>query len=207
MYQKTGFCYQKSGDYEKALESYQKAELFGLNKLWNFKKIALCYRNLKQPQKALEYFLEVEKLNDKDLNTELNIGHCYLELEQFEEALKYYFKVEYLAPGNKKVWRPLGWCSFVTGKKVQAAKYFQLLIDDEPGKHDFMNMGHVQWSLGNRKAALEFYKKSISPNSFTEKEFFEIFDEDLHHLLNQGVEKEDVPIMLDQLRYFVESPL
>ena len=205
LYQKTGFCYQKSGDYERALESYKKAELFGLNKLWNFKKIALCYRNLKQPQKALEYFLEVEKLNDKDLNTELNIGHCYLELELFEEALKYYFKVEYLAPGNKKVWRPLGWCSFVTGKKEQAAKYFEMLIDDEPGKHDFMNMGHVQWSMGDRKAALDFYKKSISPNNFTEKEFFEIFDEDLHHLLNQGVEKEDVPIMLDQLRYFVEE--
>jgi tetratricopeptide (TPR) repeat protein len=205
LYQKTGFCFQKSGDYEKALEAYQKAELFGLNNMWNFNKIALCYRNLKQPQKALEYYLEVEKLNDKDLNTELNIGHCYLELEQFEEALKCYFKVEYLAPGNKKVWRPLGWCSFVTGKKEQAAKYFQQLIHDEPNKHDFMNMGHVQWSLGNRKAALEFYKKSISTNYFTEKEFFDVFDEDLHHLLNQGVEKEDVPIMLDQLRYFVEE--
>jgi tetratricopeptide (TPR) repeat protein len=205
LYQKLGFCYQKSGDYEKALEAYKKAELFGLNKLWNYKKIALCYRNLKQPQKALEYYLEVEKLNDKDLNTELNIGHCYLELEQFEEALKCYFKVEYLAPGNKKVWRPLGWCSFVTGKKEQAVKYFQQLIEDEPGKHDFMNMGHVQWSLGNRMAALEFYKKSISANYFSEKEFFEVFEEDLHHLLDQGVEKEDVPIMLDQLRYFVEE--
>jgi tetratricopeptide (TPR) repeat protein len=207
LYQKLGFCFQKSGDFNKALEAYQKAELFGLNNIWNFNKIALCYRNLKQPQKALEYYLEVEKLNDRDLNTELNIGHCYLELEQFEEALKYYFKVEYLAPGNKKVWRPLGWCSFVTGKKEQADKYFRLLIEDEPGKHDFMNMGHVQWSLGNRKAALEFYKKSISANYFTQKEFFEIFDEDLHHLLKQGVDKEDVPIMLDQLRYFVESPL
>jgi tetratricopeptide (TPR) repeat protein len=205
LYQKLGFCFQKSGNYVKALEAYQKAELFGLNQLWNFKKIALCYRNLKKPKKALEYYLEVEKLNDKDLNTELNIGHCYLELEQFEEALKFYFKVEYLAPGNKKVWRPLGWCSFVTGKKEQAAKYFQQLIDDEPGKHDFMNMGHVQWSLGNRKAALDFYKKSISKNNFTEKEFFEVFEEDLHHLLNQGVEREDVPIMLDQLRYFVEE--
>jgi len=205
LYQKLGFCYQKSGDFEMALDNYKKAELFDLNKVWNFKKIALCYRNLKQPQKALEYYLEVEKINDRDLNTELNIGHCYLELEQFEEALKYYFKVEYLEPGNKKVWRPLGWCSFVTGKKEQAAKYFQLLTDDEPGKHDLMNMGHVQWSLGNRKAALEFYKKSISKNNFSEREFFEVFEEDLHHLLDQGVEKEDVPILLDQLRYFVEE--
>jgi tetratricopeptide (TPR) repeat protein len=205
LYQKLGFCFQKSGQYERALEAYKKAELFGLNQLWNFKKIALCYRNLKQPQKALEYYLEAEKLDEKDLNTHLNIGHCYLELEQFEEALKCYFKVEYLAPGNKKVWRPLGWCSFVTGKKDQAAKYFKQLIDDEPGKHDLMNMGHVQWSLGNRKTALDFYKKSISKNYFSEKEFFEVFDEDLHHLLDQGVEKEDVPIMLDQLRYFVEE--
>ena len=205
LYQKLGFCFQKSGQYEKALEAYKKAELFGLNQLWNFKKIALCYRNLKQPQKALEYYLEAEKLNDQDLNTHLNIGHCYLELEQFEEALKCYFKVEYLAPGNKKVWRPLGWCSFVTGKKSQAEKYFQQLIEDEPGKHDLMNMGHVQWSLGKRKAALDFYKKSISKDYFSEKEFFEVFEEDLHHLLGQGVEKEDVPILLDQLRYFMEE--
>ncbi|HSH19213.1 MAG TPA: hypothetical protein VLA03_02095 [Draconibacterium sp.] len=205
LYQKTGFCYQKLGYYEKALEAYQKAELFGLNQLWNLKKIALCYRNLKQPKKALEYYLEAEKLNDQDLNIQLNIGHCQLELEQFEEALKCYFKVEYLAPGNKKVWRPLGWCSFVTGKKEQAGKYFQQIIDNEPGKHDLMNMGHVQWSLGNRKTALEFYKKSISKNYFSENEFFEVFDEDLHHLLKQGVEKDDVPIMLDQLRYFVEE--
>jgi tetratricopeptide (TPR) repeat protein len=205
LYQKLGFCYQKTGDYKKALETYQKAELFGLNKLWNFKKIALCYRNLRQPQKALEYYLQAEKLDEENLNVQLNIGHCYLELEEFEEALKCYFKIEYLAPGNKKVWRPLGWCSFVSGKKEQAEKYFQKLIDDEPGKHDLMNMGHVQWSLGNRKAALDYYKKSIAQTDFNEIEFFEVFEEDFHHLLNQGVEREDAPIMLDQLRYFVEE--
>ena len=173
--------------------------------MWNFKKIALCYRNLKEPQKALDYFLMAENLNEEDLNTELNIGHCYLELEQFEEALKYYFKVEYLAPDNKKVWRPIGWCSFVTGKKQQALKYFKKLVDDEPSKHDLMNMGHVQWSLGKRKLALDFYKRSIVKTNFTEKEFFEVFEEDLHFLLKQGVDKDDVPIMLDQLRYFVEE--
>lgn len=205
LYQKVGFCHQKSGNFDKALEAYKKAELYELNQLWNFKKIALCYRNLRQAQKALEYYLEAEKLNNKDLNVQLNIGHCYLELDRFDEALKYYFKVEYLTPGNKKVWRPIGWCSFVAGKKEQAAKYFEMLIEDTPGKHDLMNMGHVQWSLGNRKAALEFYQKSIARADFNETEFFEVFEEDLHFLLEQGVEKDDVPIMLDQLRYFIEN--
>lgn len=205
LYQKLGFCHQKNGDFARALDYYRKAELFDLNKLWLYNKIAICHRNLKKPKKALEYYLEVEKLDEENLNTELNIGHCYLELGEYEEALKYYFKVEYLAPDNQKVWRPLGWCSFVTGKKEQAEKYFGKIISDDPGKHDLMNMGHVQWCFGNRKAALDYYKQSIAGGLFSENEFFEVFNEDLQHLLKQGVDKDDVPIMLDQLRYFVEE--
>jgi len=205
LYQKLGYCYQKMNDYEQALETYKKAELFDLNRKWNLNKIALCYRNLKQPERALEYYREVEKLDEDNLNTQLNIGHCLLEIGQYEEALKCYFKVEYLEPGNKKVWRPIGWCSFVVGKKEQAEKYFAKLIDSEPNKHDLMNMGHVQWSQGKRKVALDYYKKAIAQADFTESEFFDVFEEDLNYLLAQGVNKEDVPIMLDQLRYFVEE--
>lgn len=205
IYQKIAFCYQKSGDYKSALDSYIKAELYEFNTLWNFQKIALCYRNLKQPAKALEYYRLAEKIDLENLNIQLSIGHCLLELELFEDALKCYFKVEYLSPGNKKVWRPIGWCSFVTGKKQQAEKYFQKLIDDKPNKHDLMNMGHVKWSLGFRKEALDYYKKAIEKINLTEHEFFNIFGEDLHYLLEQGVNKDDVPIMLDQLRYFIEG--
>lgn len=205
LYQKIAFCHQKMGNYQKALDDYLKAELYELNKAWNLKKIALCYRNLKQPDKALEYYKEVEKLDPENLNNQLNIAHCLLEMNRFEEALKGYFKVEYLAPGNKKVWRPIGWCSFLAGKKEQAEKYFQKLMDEESNKHDLMNMGHVQWSLGNRKKALEYYNDSISKTGFSEVTFLEVFEEDLPHLIEQGIDKNDVPIMLDQLRYSVDS--
>lgn len=205
LYQKLGYCYQQMKDFESALDLYKKAELFDLNRKWNLNKIALCYRNLKQTHKALEYYREAEKLDEDNLNIQLNIGHCLLELGQYENALKSYFKVEYLAPGNKKVWRPIGWCSFVVGKKEQAENYFHKLVDDGSNKHDLMNMGHVQWSLGKRKEALAFYKQSITQADFTEQEFFEVFDEDQHHLIEQGIDADDVPIMLDQLRYFVEE--
>jgi tetratricopeptide (TPR) repeat protein len=193
------------GDFETALDAYLKAELYGVNQLWNFNKIALCYRNLKNPVRALEYYEAAEKIDPENLGNQLNIGNCLLELEKYEEALKCYFKVEYLTPGNKKVWRPIAWCSFLTGKKDQAEKYFLKLLGDEPNKHDFINMGHVQWSLGNRRAALDYYRKSISKNGFSEAEFLEVFEEDQIHLLNQGVDKDDIPIMLDQLRYFLEK--
>ena len=204
LYQKIAFCHQKTGMFKKALQGYLKAELYDINRLWNLKKIALCYRNLKQPDKALEYYKLAEKIEPDNLNNQLNIGHCLLELNEFEEALKVYFKVEYLAPGNKKVWRPIAWCSFLTGKREQAEKYLSKLIDDHPSKHDYMNMGHVQWSRGNRKEALSYYQKSIANEGFTEDEFLGVFEEDLPYLLKHGVEEDDVPIMLDQLRYFIE---
>ncbi|NQU85611.1 MAG: tetratricopeptide repeat protein, partial [Mariniphaga sp.] len=201
LYQKIAFCLQKHGDYKEALVNYLKADLYELNKLWNLKKIALCYRNLKEPAKALEYYRQAELLDAENLGIQLSIGHCLLELDQFEDALKSYFKVEYLSPGNKKVWRPIAWCSFLTGKKEQAEKYFIKLVDDTPTNHDYMNMGHVQWSLGMRKEALDYYKKSIVEGGFSNNEFLAIFEDDLHHLINQGINSEDVPIMLDQLRY------
>lgn len=203
LYQKVAFCHQKQGNFRKALKAYLKADLYELNKLWNLKKIALCYRNLKEPGKALEYYQQAEILDPENLSLQLSIGNCLLELGRFDEALSCYFKIEYLSPGNKNVRRPIGWCSFVAGKKEQAKSYYLKLVEDNPTKYDLMNMGHVEWSLGNRKAALDYYKRSIKETGFSEAEFLDVFEEDLPYLITQGVDKEDVPIFLDLLRYSI----
>ena len=66
-------------------------------------------------------------------------------------------------------------------------------------------MGHVQWCMGNRKIALDYYKRSINNSESSEKDFMEAFNEDLHNLIILGVNPDDVPIMLDQLRYSLED--
>jgi tetratricopeptide (TPR) repeat protein len=203
--QKLAFCYQKLDHFELALSYYLKADLFDQNRSWNLKKIALCYRHLKKPDLALECYQQAIALEPDNLGLHISIGHCRMELKQYDEALKSYFKVEYLSPGNKKIWRPIGWCSLLVGKKQQSEQYFKMLVDDSPNKFDLMNMGHVQWCLGKRKIALEYYKQSINSAEMSEKEFMEAFHEDLEHLLRQGVDAEDVPIMLDQLRYSLET--
>lgn len=94
---------------------------------------------------------------------------------------------------------------FLVGKLDQAEKYYNQLISESPDKYDLMNIGHVQWCLGNRKTALDFYMKSINSSENSEKEFMDAFNEDLPQLLKQGVDPDDVPIMLDQLRYFLQE--
>ncbi|MCK5821567.1 MAG: tetratricopeptide repeat protein [Bacteroidales bacterium] len=202
--QKIGYCFQKQGDYQKALDHYLKADLMLQENKWNLKKIGLCYRYLDQPDKALPYFRQAEHLDPDDLHTEVSMGHCLLEMEEFDEALKSYFKVEYLDPSNHKVWRPIAWCSFVLKKFDQARKYYEKLLDENPNQFDLMNLGHLEWCEGNRKAAVDRYKDSIKRKETSFDQFMESFEEDKKYLIRYGIDPAEIPIMMDHLRYSLE---
>jgi len=203
IFQKMGYCSQKLRNYEDALNYYKMAELYDTNRAWNIKKIALCYRNVKNYEESLKYYLEAEQLEPDNLYVQTFIGHSYLDLKDYENALKYYFKVEFLAPDNKKVLRPIAWCSFALGKLETAKKYFLKLIESEANKYDFMNLGHVEWCLGNRQAALKNYKLSINSSDNNLNLFMTGFEEDKELLIKNGVDPEEIPLMLDYLKYIL----
>ena len=199
--QKLGYAWQKTGNYQRALDYYLKADLLLSENLWNLKKIGLCYRYLKQPELALPYYRQAELQDPDDLKTEISIGHCLLDLQDYEGALKSYYKVEYLMPANYKVWRPLAWCSFVMGRYEQARKYYDKLIEREPTHHDLISLGHLEWCEGKRNEAIECYRKSLAAGKIDFDEFLAIFDQDRDQLLKQGIDPEEMPILLDRLRY------
>ena len=203
--QKRGFCYQQLGNYEKALHMYLQADLFENSQVWNLKKIALCYRHLKNPEKALEYYLQAEKQSPDNLHTQVSIGHCLLEMKNYAEAMKYYFKVEYLDPKNKKVWQPIVWCSLTLGKFDQAEKYCRKNLEENASQNDYLNMGHIKWCQGNRKEALLWYQKCIKHPGNSLSEFLDAFENDRSILIEHQVDEADIPIMMDQLRYYLQN--
>ncbi len=205
MVQKTAYCKQNLNEYTKALNLYLKADIIKPNQIWTTKKIALMYKHLKKPNKALEYYLLAEKLKPEDLHTQAAIGHCYFELKNYKEALKYYFKVEYLDETNTKVWHPIGWCSFATGNIEQAEKYYNKILHSSSKKHDYINMGHILWCKNNPKEALEHYKKAIELMDNNMKEFLDTIKEDKSLLIKNGINNEDIPMVIDQLRYSLED--
>ncbi|MCF8369558.1 MAG: hypothetical protein K9G76_10985 [Bacteroidales bacterium] len=201
IFEKIGYCFQKQKKYSEALSYYKKAELYDSNRAWNLKKIAHCYRQLRQYEESLSYYLEVEKIETDNLYVQTYIGHSYLDLKEHEKALDYYFKVEFLAEENKKVLRPIAWCLFVTGKIELAKTYFDRLIKEDANKYDFMNMGHVEWCLGNPEAAIKNYKLSINRSDNNIKLFMTGFEEDHKHLVKNGVDPEEIPLIIDYLKY------
>jgi tetratricopeptide (TPR) repeat protein len=199
IYQKIAYSYQSVGNYERALDHYLKAETINHKDSWTLKKLAFCYKMLRQYDNAFAYYEQLSEMAPDNTSHLLNIGHCLLNLGDYEEALKHYFKVEYLSPDNLNARRAVAWCEFLAQKPVQAERYYQKLIDDAPSSDDFLNAGHVQWTSGNSTAALDFYKQSVAAGSLDR--FLSAFEQDRELLLQKGIAVDDMPLMLDMLRY------
>jgi tetratricopeptide (TPR) repeat protein len=201
-YQKTGYCKQMSGDFEGALQDYYRAELLNSESKWLMRRMAQCYRSLKMPEKAVDYFLNYERLDPEDMSNLMSLGSCYLEMKNYQEALKYYYKVDFLDNnGGQKALRPLAWCSFLSGKYDNARNCYRKILSHKPASHDYMNAGHTEWALQNLKGALKYYKKSIEAANNEYDKFHGEFSNDIPDLINAGIEKLEIPLVLDKLGY------
>lgn len=200
IWQKIGYCRQMINDLDGALNAYLQADLQKPNNSWIIKRIAQLYRSQKQPELSLEYYKKAAKLTPDNINIELNIGHCHLELNDYEQALNTYFKVELLDSKGTKAQRPIAWTAFLQKKYDLAQKYYNQVLIGKPTVHDYLNAGHVELCMGNKKEAIEYYKQALyQDNDF---ELFQmLFDADKAILIIHGVEERIFPFLFDQVKY------
>ncbi|MCX6278502.1 MAG: tetratricopeptide repeat protein [Bacteroidetes bacterium] len=206
-FERTGFCYQKSGKYSEAVNAYKKAELFDGNRLWLMKKLGWCYLKLKDYQNALTCFLEAATLQPDEINLQLQVGQCYLNLKAYSEALHQYLKTSFFAPDNLKALRPIAYCQFVLEKPEQANETYSRILTaaPNPSAYDLMNAAHVRLCLGQRKEALNLYRQCFLQNSPSRSELLDAFDEDVQHLVKNGIPAEEIPLIRDFLIFHTES--
>jgi tetratricopeptide (TPR) repeat protein len=196
LHEKAGYCYQKTGEYEKALDKYTMASIID-PKTWTLRKIGLCLRKLNRNHEALNIYLRALKSEPDDLTSILMTAHCYLDTGKYEEALKYYFRIEYQNPGNVKVLRPIAWCYLMTGKFNEAERYFERLAEAGLTPHDMINMGHLALCQANPRKASEYYINALESGKMTVETFMNIFNDDTPVLTANGVSPEDLPIVID----------
>lgn len=198
IFQKAGFCLQKEGFYGEAIEAYKKADIVKPDNIWTLRHTATCYKHIKDYDSALAFYQRVEYIQPENRNIIFNIGSCLVELKRYEEAMQYFFKLDFLENDSIKAWRGIGWCSFIIGKHQQAMKYYTRIIEKKPLAFDYLNMGHTAWVLGNIEKAAGLYAKSMEMSESKEA-FIEMFNKDKESLTEQGIAKEDIPLMLDML--------
>lgn len=199
--EKAGYCYQKLGNYRRAIEYYTRISFTGEQNLWTLKNLGICYRKGNDYKSALEVYEKATVLQPDDTTIESLTGYCHLKLRNYTTALKHYFKIEYLNPGSQHILRPIAWCYFAMGELDKSEKYFQKVFELKPGYYDYINFGHVQWALGKKRDAIELYIQSLRDIEFEMVDFLKTMDEDRLLLIGNGINEKDIPLMLDYLHY------
>jgi len=201
LYQKIGYSNQQTSQFTKALAAYAKADIIQPDDNWTVRKLAICYRLMGDYNKALENYQHANYLKPNDTNIMLQIANCYMEMGNYPEALNIYFKLDAENDGNIKVWRALTWCSFIS-HNMEKAKYYSIkTLTNNPNAHDYLNAGHIAWCERKINDTQAFYKKSIELSNYKTEAFLKSFDEDKSHLIANGIEEDEIAIMMDMLLY------
>lgn len=197
--QKSGFCFQKQGDYASALEAYQKAALLlPATDTWNNLHLAQCYKQLQQYEEALTCYQQAQEADPDNLNITLQTGHCLIALKQYDEALKHYFKVEFLGKSTANARRAIGWCYFMTRQPEKACQQYRQLLETESKllPSDYMNTGHTLLVQNQISEALRYYHQAYALNR---DDFMEALRADAPSLIEQGVNPTYLELLPDLL--------
>ena len=110
---------------------------------------------------------------DADNPTALNaLGYTMiLHTDRSEEAYRLIKRAYLLNPGDPAIIDSMGWVLFIMGKAEEALPYLQKAMAILPDPEIAAHLGEVQWSLGDRQAALQTWQRGLaqSPNHPTIK--------------------------------------
>ncbi len=201
LYEKAGYCKQKLGLFHEAIAMYQRADLFDTNHNWLLRKLAQCHMALGDTEAALDIYLELIQLEPDNHRINASIGTCYLNMGKVEEALEYFYRIEFANPGSSNAMRPVAWCLFLLKRNTEANTYYDQLLSLEPNTSDFLNAGHVAFSLGQKEKAIDHYLNSIRTRQDDIKSFVKSFNKDRKHLISNEIDQIEIALMLDYLRF------
>lgn len=197
VFQRMGYCHEVAYHaMDKAIQSYNQANLINPGNKWTLKHLAFCYRRIGAFNKAQACFEELLQIEPDNLSYTYGLGGCLMEQNNFHEALQCFYKMDLVEDNNVKAWRGIAWCNFMLDKLEQAEQYYNKLICLQPNSNDWLNAGHVAWCNGNIKSAIERYQKAAG-HDFPLFRTLYLKDRDL--MQQKGISNTDYLLMLDLL--------
>lgn len=145
--EKIGYCYQVAGDYERALQNYEQADLFSSDaeptSQWLLRKMALCCKVLARNEEAIALYSKASQREPEDMRLRLNLGHLLLKTGKVEDALKEYYAVNYHQPDNKSALRSLVRGEMKACHLEKARQHLDKLLEGEFSPYDRQLAGHL----------------------------------------------------------------
>lgn len=196
IYQKIGYCRQKTGDISGAREAYMKSELLGDSSQWLCRRLAYINRRLGNHLDALEYYNRALEAEPDNIKLILNAADMALQCNRPSEALRHLYHADYMNSDDKRVWRNIAWCELLAGHFDKSAARYDAILLDEPTMEDWLNAGHLSLLQGDFKNARTRYRVAYGIDKAA---FSKAFSNDSDTLIQKGVNPLAINILIDEV--------
>lgn len=127
-----GDALARSGQYQKSIQSYEKALSQTRFKARLFRKLADLHQNQGNLKQALSYFERLVKWSPRDAKAYLDLGRVYSEEGQLTKALKAFQKATEIAPNSPEAFYFLGFIQKTRGERQKAIRSFEKFLKLKP---------------------------------------------------------------------------
>lgn len=160
---KLGVTYYYSGNYEKALESFNKALTYDENSSDALFRIGKIYRRLQQNDKAIEYIkksIEVDTDNRNAIYHE-DLGYIYEAIGECDKAIEEYMKVMEYEDDAQDNYQNIGRVLCKNGRLLEAIEAYK----KEPKHLINLDIANAHFLLGNIEEAKAFCRRGLEDSS------------------------------------------
>lgn len=174
IYLKRGILYRKTGEFQKAIKSYNKAIELSPKLSEAYYQRGMVYDVLRKDQRAMEDYNKAIELNPKSPHIYNNRGIKHNKLGQYHQAIKDYDKAIELDPNDS-------WFYSNRAVSYQDLKQYQKAIEDyskaielSPFAQAYKNRGNLHRILRNYKKAERDYLKAIKRHPHSGSYYYEL---------------------------------
>lgn len=199
--QKRGYCYERLGQWNKAVAAYEEAEMLGGGSQWLLRHMAGALRCDGNPSRAIAVYKRLSEIEEENAATALAMGRTYLEAHRPVEAEAQYYKAFYLAPDDRKAVRGLAWTLMLNRKYEAADKHYATVLADSPTAEDYLNAAHNARGLGDMSRAISLYAQAYVALDKNADRLAEMLADDAAYLAQAGIDNADNNLIVEAIRY------
>ena len=163
-YNNRGCAYSDLGQYERAIQDYNKALEFKQHEFM-YNNRGNAYKDLKQYERAIQDYNKAIEINPNLSEAYTNRGVAYRNLGQKERAIQDYNKAIELNPNYAGAYCNRGNAYYDLGQKELAIQDYNKAIELNPNLAEaYNNRGNAYYDLGQKELAIQDYNKAIELN-------------------------------------------
>jgi tetratricopeptide (TPR) repeat protein len=148
-YEALGLLYERTGQLDKALDSYKKYFGEKINSANAYDFLGQFFARNKKTDLAIQYFEKAVKLEPNNATFMSNLAGPYLETKQFTKAIEIYKKAMQMEPNNEMYHLRLANAYMMSGKENEAIIECEEILKNKPGQKQAEAMlNHLYAKLG-----------------------------------------------------------